>query len=68
MDKNGWIPVIERLPENDDMMLVSCRTKKGINSVNRAYYFNGHWHGSGSMSNVKAWQPLPEPYTGGDEE
>ena len=54
-----WIPVTERLPENDEMVLVSCRTAKGVNTVNRAYYMNGSWHGSGSMSGVKAWQPMP---------
>lgn len=59
-----WIHVSERLPETDDLMLVSCRTKKGVNSVNRAYYSNGAWHGSGSMSGVIAWMPLPEPYKG----
>lgn len=58
-----WIPCSERLPDNDDIMLVSCRTKKGVNSVNRAYYADGFWHGSGSMSGVTAWMLLPEPYT-----
>lgn len=58
-----WIPVKERLPENNDIMLVSCMTKKGVKNVNRAYYSDGHWHGSGSMSGVTAWMPSPEPYT-----
>ncbi|MGN1013906.1 MAG: DUF551 domain-containing protein [Butyricicoccus sp.] len=57
-----WIPVTERLPEDDTMMLVTCRTKRGWLNVNRAYYFGGSWHGSGSMSGVIAWMPLPEPY------
>ena len=57
-----WIPVSERLPESDYMCLVSCKTKKGVQSVNRAYYSDGYWHGSGSMSGVEAWMPLPEPY------
>ena len=60
--KPKWIPVAERLPEDDAMMIVTCRTKKGVLSVNRAYYSNGCWHGSGSMSGVIAWMPLPEPY------
>lgn len=60
--KTRWIPVTERLPETDDLVLVTCRTKKGIDSVNRAYYANDFWHGSGSMSGVVAWRPLPEPY------
>lgn len=61
--RGEWIPCSERLPDNDDIMLVSCRTKKGVNSVNRAYYADGFWHGSGSMSGVTAWMLLPEPYT-----
>lgn len=59
---NGWIPVEERLPEDERMVLVTCQTKKGIRSTNRAYYDGTFWHGSGSMSSVTAWQPLPEPY------
>lgn len=59
-----WIPVTERVPEDDDIVLVSCRTKKGIDTINRAYYEDGFWHGSGSMSNVLAWQRLPDPYEG----
>ena len=59
---DGWIPVTERLPETEDMMLVTAKTTKGVRSVNRAYYMNGSWHGSGSMANVTAWMPLPAPY------
>ena len=58
-----WIPVSERLPETDDVMLVTCQPKKGQPNVNRAFYYNGSWHGSGSMAGVTAWMPLPEPYT-----
>ena len=60
--KNGWIPVSEKLPEDERMVLVTCQTKKGIRSTNRAYYDGKFLHGSGSMSGVTAWQPLPEPY------
>ena len=60
--KPQWIPVAERLPEDDTMMLVTCRTKRGLLNVNRAYYFGGSWHGSGSMSGVVAWMPMPTPY------
>ena len=59
---NEWISCSDRLPETDVMVLVSCRTKKGVSSINRAYYSGGFWHGSGSMSGVMAWMPLPEPY------
>ena len=61
-DDNGWIPVQGRLPEDERMVLVTCQTKKGIRSTNRAYYDGTFWHGSGSMSSVTAWCPLPEPY------
>ena len=44
------------------MVLVTCCSKKGWRSVNRAYYMDGAWHGSGSMAGVTAWMPLPEPY------
>lgn len=63
--RGEWIPVEEALPENPDVMvLVTCKSKKGMLSVNRAYCdVSGFWHGSGSMSGVVAWMPLPEPYT-----
>lgn len=57
-----WIPVAEKLPDTDEMMLVTCKTQKGVLNVNRAYYDGNFWHGSGSMSGVIAWMPMPEPY------
>ncbi len=59
---DGWIPVEERLPEDEEMVLVTCQTKTGRKSVNRAWYGEGFWHGTGSMSGVIAWRSLPEPY------
>lgn len=61
-DYDGWIPVEERLPNDEEMMLVTCQTKAGRKSINRAWYGQGSWHGTGSMSGVIAWRPLPEPY------
>ena len=61
---DGWIPVEERLPEDEAMMLVTCKTKAGRLFVNRAWYGDGSWHGTGTMSGVIAWRPLPEPYRG----
>lgn len=57
-----WVPVSEDLPKDEEIKLVTCKSKKGILNVNRAYYMDGHWHGSGSMSNVIAWMDPPEPY------
>lgn len=62
-DNDSWIPVEERLPEDEAMMLVTCQTKAGRRSVNRAWYGAGCWHGTGSMSGVTAWMPLPDPYS-----
>ena len=61
-NNDGWIPVEERLPEDERMVLVTCQTKKRIRSTNRAYYDGKFWHGSGSRSGVTSWQPLPKPY------
>ncbi len=58
-----WMPCDIDVPVDDRMVLVTCKTKKGTLSVNRAYYDGEYWHGSGSMSGVIAWMPLPEPYT-----
>ena len=63
--QDAWIPVEKALPEDESMKLVSCVSKKGVKSINRAYYDgDGFWHGSGSMSGVKAWMDLPAPYEG----
>ena len=60
--RDKWIPVEKGMPEDEQMMLVTCKTKSGRRSVNRAWYGEGFWHGTGSMSGVIAWRPLPEPY------
>ena len=65
---DGWIPVEERLPEDEEMVLVTCKTKVGRLSVYRAWRGGGYWHGTGSISDVIAWQPLPEPYRPEKEE
>lgn len=54
-----WIDANKILPKDDLKVLVCCRTKKGIRSINMAYRFNDCWHGNGSMSGVTHWQPLP---------
>ena len=62
----GWIRVDIMLPDPGRIVLVTCKTQKGVRSVNRAYVDEiGFWHGSGSMANVTAWMPMPDPY---DEE
>lgn len=58
----GWIPVEERLPEDERMVLVTYMTKSGIPSVDRARFDGKYWRGSGFMGRVIAWRPIPEPY------
>lgn len=72
---NGWIPVSERLPDNDDEVLCwyEYRIMQGthVGEMKRTYgigyYFNHYKHWGGEVScgvdcKVIAWQPLPEPY------
>ena len=58
--ENGWIPVSERLPEDDTTVLVSCKTRNGTAFVRCGYYVCGSWHLN--CEGVKAWRPLPEPF------
>lgn len=55
---NKWVK--DELPNVNERVIVCCKTKKGVKSINLAYYSNGYWHGQGSMSGVIAWMPLPE--------
>ena len=57
----------EKLPDDEELKIVICKTQKGFVSWNRAYYSSiGFWHGSGSMSNVIAWASFsPEWVVGG---
>lgn len=59
---DDWIPVEERLPEDERMVLVTYMTKSGIPSVDRARFDGKYWRGSGFMGRVIAWRPLPKPY------
>ena len=58
LEQTGWIPVRERLPEEDGCYLV---TTTGTNNdiIDIAYYTDGIWH---KASRIKAWMPLPESY------
>lgn len=58
--ENGWIPVSERLPEDDTTVLVSCKTRRGTTFVRTGYCIYGSWHLN--CEGVEAWKPLPEPY------
>lgn len=61
--ETGWIPVTERLPENDEVVLAT-------NSSNDLFKANiwddcgeNKWYANGCFDvPVIAWMPLPEPY------
>ena len=62
-----WIPVSERLPEKDDLVLATVWDAVVIAWRNRY----GQWESAEDMyekGDVTAWRPLPEPYKGGEEE
>lgn len=58
-----WIPVTERLPEQNGWYLVYTKNKGDIaRRTNKAHYDNHRWHGNGGRwDNVTHWMPLPEP-------
>lgn len=58
--ENGWIPVDERLPEDDTTVLVSCKTRNGTTFVRCEYCAYGSW--LLNCEGVKTWRPLPDPY------
>lgn len=75
--KTGWIPVSERLPNDDGDYLV-CMTwdshKMDVlmwaDGWNCVRLFNGEVDRSSEIdgTDILAWMPLPEPYKGGEDE
>lgn len=60
-----WIPCTERLPREEDKVLCCTQTKAGAKNIVLGYYAGGKWR-CGMNSNVVAWMPLPEAYSGED--
>lgn len=62
--ESEWIPVSERLPEEDACYLVTT-SETNNDIIDIAYYTEGIWH---KASRIKAWMPLPEPYKEGKQD
>ena len=72
-----WIPVTERLPENDNEVLITVwDAEDDYVEVYKGFYQGHEWwtqwcHGCSKIKDepcgeniVVAWMPLPEPYRG----
>ena len=63
----SWIPCSEKLPEKEELVLVTVWNDVVIAWRNRY----GGWESVEDMyekGDVIAWMPLPKPYKGGEEE
>lgn len=65
---NGWIPVEERMPEENIEVLVSISEIDGSIYTGTSWVQDGVWviKKTPLHPTVIAWQPLPEPYTKGE--
>lgn len=58
LDALRWVPVSERLPENDQIVLVVMGSPQ--NGVSTACYWSSHKIWS-IKANITHWRPLPAP-------
>ena len=71
---DDWIPVEERLPNKNGVYNVTRLVDDAF--ISDSAYFDGQdtWHNDNRVNHTRpyltdivAWQPLPEPYKGGKE-
>lgn len=74
--KGKWIPVTERLPEEDGQYLITVKYKHVDDRYEDIYAEHGEWSDGrwdmfcfghcGEVEEIIAWMPLPEPYKRGE--
>ena len=75
--QTNWIPVTERLPEEDGQYLITVKYKPEADYEN-IYAEHGEWTDGrwdmfcfghcGEVESIVAWMPLPEPYKAESED
>lgn len=55
-----WIPVPEKIPPDQEEVLVLTRRKNGVRNVDKGYWAIDHFIHRG-RAEVTHWMPLPEP-------
>lgn len=71
----GWIPVSEKLPEENGQYLITVKYKH-VDGYDDIYAEHGEWYDGkwdmfcfghcGEVEGITAWMPLPKPYIGRD--
>ena len=62
IDYTGWIPVSERLPEEDGWYLVTVQGYETVTDVSLYSADGCAWGDVSTKQKVIAWLPLPKPY------
>lgn len=56
-----WVSVDERMPEDNDDVLIVCRSKYGLYNIDIGYYNGEQIVRLVGREEVTHWMPLPEP-------
>ena len=59
IDREAWVSVEERMPEEGRLVIVWCRSRMSTRHVTASTFYDGKW--SRRVRDVTHWMPLPEP-------